>query len=356
MVPPRLLAVTLAAAGLLGAGHAAAVSATGAGATFPQPAYARWAALYAAETGDAITYDGIGSGAGVTAIEGNGVTFGASDKPLGEAELTSHGLVQFPTLVGGVVPVIDLPGVGPGDLVLDGQTLADLCLRSIDFWDDPAIAKLNPHLPLPHLPVRPIRRSDGSGTTAAFAAYLAGVSKRDQGWFAEHPNDLPPNGTAVEGSKGMADAVAATPGAIGYVGFDYAQANRLVYVDLVNADGRVVQPTLASIAAAAASADWSGRLTPSLQARPGGASWPIVSATYVLMRRSNKDDLAAWTALKFFGWAFRSGGPAAEDLGFVPIPARAEAEARRALLGVQDLQGRALAPPDVTSPPPGASP
>lgn len=359
MIRSRTLAAVVAASACLGSGvppaSAADAAARGAGATFPQPVYTRWAALYAAETGEVVAYDGIGSGAGVKAIEADGVAFGASDTPLDEAELKSRGLVQFPTLVGGVVPVVDVPGVGPGDLVLDGPTLADLCLRSIDFWDDPAIVRLNPHLPLPHLPVRPIRRSDASGTTATFAAYLAGVSRRDQGWFAQHPDDLPPTGTAVQGSKGMADAVAATPGAIGYVGFDYAQANRLTYVDLINPAGRVVQPTLSSIASAAETADWSDRLTPSLVAQPGGASWPIVSATYVLMRRTNADDLAAWTALKFFGWAFRSGGPAAEDFGFVPLPTRAEAAVRHRLLDVRNTKGQALAPPEVTSASPGAS-
>lgn len=355
MVPPRILALTIAAAGILGASHAAAVGAKGAGATFPQPAYRRWAALYGAETGDTVTYDGIGSGAGVKAIEDATVAFGASDVPLDEPALAARGLVQFPTMVGGVVPVVDLPGIGPGDLALDGPTLADLFGGHIGFWDDAAVSARNPHLPLPHLAVTVVRRSDASGTTAVFAAYLARVSHQDATWLGQNPPVLRPLGIAVAGSAGVADAVAATPGAIGYLGFDVAQERRLAYVDLVNPAGRVVQPTLASIAAAAQAADWS-RTTPSLLAQPGGASWPIASATYVLMRKSNKDGLAASTALKFFGWAFRSGGPAAEDLGFVPIPARAEAEARRALLGVHDLQGRALAPPDVTALPPGASP
>ena len=334
MIRTSILTATIAAIGWLAsaAASAASVAASGVGATFPQPVYARWAALYAVETGEGVGYDGTGSGAGITAIEGGGVAFGASDTPLDQDQLSAHGLVQFPTMIGGVVPVVDLPGVGPGDLVLDGPLLADLFIGHIGFWDDPTIAARNPHLPLPHLAVTVVRRSDSSGTTAVFVAYLARAPNRDPNWLGQAPPVLRPIGIAVEGSRGVADAVAATPGAIGYVGFDYAQANRLAYADLVNPAGRVVQPTLASIAAAAAAGDWSHGLTPSLVAQPGGASWPIVTATYALMRRGRLDD-AMQVVLRFFAWSQRSGGPAAEDLGFVPLPS-AVAEEVSGLWGV----------------------
>lgn len=347
MIHARLLAATIAAALLgagVGAGAASAAGAKGSGATFPQPAYARWAALYGAETGDAIAYEGTGSGAGVKAIENGTATFGATDAPLGEAELQNFGLVQVPTLVGGIVPVVNLPGVGPGDLVLDGPALADLFLGRVAFWDDPAVRARNPHLPLPHLAVVPVRRSDRSGTTAVLASYLARMSKRDGGWFAEHPTELSPHGIEAEGSRGVAEAVAATPGAIGYLGFDFAQDRRLAYPDLINPAGRAVQPTLASIAAAAEGADWSGPMTPSLVAGRGPASWPIVSATYVLMRRVNADAASARTALRFFAWAGRAGGPAAEDLGFVPLPDAASPAVRDRLREVGDASGRPLVP------------
>ncbi len=348
MIPIRAFAVTIAAVGLLGSGlvpsRAAGVAAKGAGATFPQPAYVRWAALYAAETGDTVAYDGVGSGAGRQAIEAATVAFGASDTPLGEAALKDKALVQVPTLVGGVVPVVDLPGVGPGDLVLDEGSLLDLFMGGIDFWDDPDIRRLNPHLPLPHLAVTPVRRSDTSGTTAVFAAYLSRSARADQPWIGQDPPVLRPIGIAAEGGRGVADAVAATPGAIGYLGFDVAQSNRLAYADLVNPAGRIVQPTLASIAAAAEGADWWHGLTPSPIAQPGGASWPIVSATYVLMRRFNTDTAAASTAVRLFLWASRFGGPAAEDLGFVPLPEAASTAVRRRLADVGDASGRSLVP------------
>ncbi len=348
MIPARALAATIAVVGLLGSGmapsSAAGVPAKGAGATFPQPAYARWAALYAAETSEAVAYDGVGSGAGRQAIEAATVAFGASDTPLDEAALKDEGLVQIPTLVGGVVPVVDLPGIGPGDLVLDGPTLADIFMGHIGFWDDRALAARNPHLPLPHLAVTVVRRSDDSGTTAVFAAYLARVSNQDPSWLGRNPPVLRPIGIAAEGSRGVADAVAATPGAIGYLGFDVAQERRLAYADLVNLAGRVVQPTLASVAAAAAGADWSGTMVPSLVAGPGAASWPIATATYVLLRRSNRDGAAAATAVRFFRWGTRFGGPAAEDLGFVPLPDAASAAARRRLAEVGDASGHPLPP------------
>ena len=350
-MPIRPLIVLMAAlpAGLLPAGTVRSAEPTaearGVGATFPAPVYARWATLFGAATGERIAYEGAGSGAGVKAIASGAATFGATDRPLGTDDLRLQGLVQFPTLVGGVVPVLNVPGVGPGDLILDGQTLADLFGGRIGFWDDPALLQRNSHLPLPHLAVSPVQRADVSGTTAVFAAYLAGVSRGWEEWLGRTPPVLRPIGTAAEGSRGVADTVAATPGAIGYVGFDYAQANRLTYPDLVNGAGRVVQPTLNAIAAGAASADWSHGVTLSLTDAPNAASWPILSATYVLMRRSNADPAAVRTALHFFAWASRAGGPAAEDLGFVPLPAEVAEQARatrESVTGAADLPARAL--------------
>ena len=325
---------------------AAESQATGSGATFPAPAYAQWAKLFAAGGGARVAYEPTGSGEGVKAVETGSATFGASDVPLEQKDLQRYALVQFPTLIGGVLPIVRIPGVGPGDLVIDGQTLADLYMGGIAFWDDPKLLHLNPHLPLPHLAVLPVRRSDRSGTTAVFLDYLGRASKGWEEPLGRSPPELRASTLAAQGSAGVAEAVAAHPGAIGYVGFDYAQANRLTYVDLVNAEGRTVQPTLASIAAAAASADWSQGLTPGLLARPGGASWPIVSATYVLLHARNSVTAPVGAVLRFFDWAIVAGGPAAEDLGFVPLPERAAAAARSVLADVTDAAGnRLLAPP-----------
>lgn len=324
---------------------AAGAPVKGAGATFPEPAYAEWARLFAAATGERVVYAGVGSGKGVEAVEASRATFGATDAPLGDDALDKASLVQFPTLIGGILPVVDLPGIGPGELVLDGPALADLFVGRITFWDDAALRRLNPRLPLPHLAVVPVRRSDASGTTAVFAAYLAKASPGGRDWLGRSAPEPRPVGVAAEGSRGVAEAVAARPGAIGYLGFDYAQANRLSYVDLVNAEGRPVQPTLASIAAAGASADWAHGLAPSLVDPPGPASWPITTATYVLVPRRPPDAAAAGTALRFFAWSMRAGGPVAEDLGFVPLPDAAAAAVRASWGSVVGASGAPLAPP-----------
>lgn len=321
--------------------------ASGVGATFPEPAYAQWARLFTAETGERIAYSGVGSGKGVAAIEASAATFGASDVPLDDEALQAKSLIEFPTLIGGVLPVLNVPGIRPGDLAIDGPTLAAMFMGRIVAWDDPAVRRLNPHLPLPHLAIVPVRRADASGTSAVFTSYLSRVSADWDPWTRLTPDAVKSIGVAAEGNEGMADAVTATAGAVGYVGFDYALTRHLAYADLVNRDGKVVQPTLASIAAAAAAADWDHGLAPSLVDAAGPASWPIVSATYVLMRRTSPDvdAPAAATALRFFAWSARSGGPAAEDLGFVPLPAAVADLVRRSWIAVTDASGRALAPP-----------
>lgn len=301
---------------------APAADISGAGATFPYPLYAKWADTYKKETGIGLNYQSIGSGGGIKQIQAKTVTFGASDMPLKVEELQKAGLVQFPTVMGGVVPVFNLEGVAPGSLVLDGQTLARIFLGEIKKWDDPAIAKLNSGVKLPSQAIAVVHRSDGSGTTFIFTDYLSKVSPEWKSKVGSNTAVEWPGGIGAKGNEGVANNVANTRGSIGYVEYAYAKQNKLSYAKLINKDGKPANPDAKAFQAAAASADWTG--TPGfnliLTDQAGAESWPITGATFILMHKQPRDPAAATEALKFFNWAYTKGDKMAEELDYVPMP------------------------------------
>jgi phosphate transport system substrate-binding protein len=295
---------------------------SGAGATFPYPIYAKWADMYKKETGNGLNYQSIGSGGGIKQIKAKTVTFGASDMPLKPKDLKEVGLIQFPTVVGGDVPVANLDGIKPGELVLDGPTLAKIFLGTITKWDDPVIAKLNSGVKLPSTPIVVVHRSDGSGTTFIFTDYLSKVSPDWASKVGASTAVEWPTGLGSKGNEGVANNVTQTKGAIGYVEYAYALQNKMTVVDMFNADGKKVAPESASFQAAAANADWakSDSYYVILTNQPGASTWPIAGATFILMYKQPADAAASTEALKFFGWAYANGGKAAEVLNYVPLP------------------------------------
>jgi phosphate transport system substrate-binding protein len=321
MKTARLLACA-AALGLMLTGGSLAAGITGAGSTFIYPVFAKWADTYKAETGIGLNYQSIGSGGGIKQVEAGTVTFGATDKPLSDDELTRNGLVQFPIVMGGIVPIINLKGVAPGALVLDAPTLAGIYLGNITRWDDPAIAALNSGLALPSAPIVVVHRSDGSGTTFNFTDFLG---KGSPEWADQIGSDTAvewPAGIGAKGSEGVANTVKQTANSIGYVEYAYAAQNGLSYAGMKNAAGKVVAPSLTSFAAAAANADWANARNFNLVItnQPGEASWPIAASTWVLIHAQPKDPAAAGAALAFFDWTYTKGRDLAEALDYVAIP------------------------------------
>lgn len=308
---------------LLGTGTMAALAddISGAGATFPYPIYAKWAEAYKQQTGIGLNYQSIGSGGGIKQIEAGTVTFGASDKPLQPADLKQNGLVQWPMIIGGVVPVVNIPGVKPGDLVLDGPTIAAIYLGDIGRWNDAAIQKLNPKLKLPKLDIAPVYRSDGSGTNFLFTNYLSTVSPSFLQKIGANTSVQWPVGIGAKGNEGVANQTTQTSGAIGYVEYAYVKQTGMTYTKLLNHDGKYVDPEAKAFQAAAANADW-GKAEGYyliLTDQPGADSWPITGASFILMHADSKDTHTV-AALKFFDWAYRSGQKMAEDLDYVPLP------------------------------------
>ncbi|MCC7047888.1 MAG: phosphate ABC transporter substrate-binding protein PstS [Alphaproteobacteria bacterium] len=311
------------AVALVGAATAAvAADISGAGATFPYPIYAKWADAYKKETGNGLNYQSIGSGGGIKQIQAKTVTFGASDMPLKPTELEKSGLIQFPTVMGGVVPVVNIQGIKPGELVLDGPTLADIFLGKVAKWDDAAISKLNPDAKLPGQAIAVVHRSDGSGTTFIFADYLSKVNPAWKEKVGAATALEWPVGLGAKGNEGVAGNVGQTVGSIGYVEYAYAKQNKMIHARMVNREGKAVEPTARAFQAAAAGADWSG--TPGfnvlLTDEKGAESWPIAGATFILMHKQPQDPAAATEALKFFDWAYRKGDKMAEELDYVPMP------------------------------------
>ncbi len=301
---------------------ALAMDISGAGATFPYPIYAKWADVYKKETGNGMNYQSIGSGGGIKQIQSKTVTFGASDMPLKPEDLAKSGLVQFPTVVGGDVPVVNLDGINSGELKLDGTTLAKIFLGEITKWDDGAIAKLNPSAKLPSQAIVVVHRSDGSGTTFIWTDYLSKVSADWKSKVGANTAVEWPAGIGAKGNEGVANNVANTKGAIGYVEYAYAKQNKMTTVNMINKDGKTVAPSAAAFQAAAANADWekSDHYHVILTNQPGADTWPIAGATFILIHSQPQDPAAATEALKFFAWAYKKGGKMAEELDYVPMP------------------------------------
>ncbi|MBN9602950.1 MAG: phosphate ABC transporter substrate-binding protein PstS [Afipia felis] len=315
---------TIVAAGLVAASTSAfAADITGAGATFPFPVYSKWADAYKKETGNGLNYQSIGSGGGIKQIQAKTVTFGASDMPLKAEQLEKDGFVQWPMVMGAIVPVVNLEGVKAGEMVFDGETLANIYLGKITKWDDPAIKKLNPKVNLPSTAIAVVRRSDGSGTTFNFTNYLSKVSADWKSKVGEGTAVEWPVGVGAKGNEGVSANIGQTKNSIGYVEYAYAKQNKLTYTGMVNSAGKTVQPTVPAFQAAAANADWSK--APGyyviLTNQPGDASWPITAATFILMHKVPTDKAASDEALKFFKWAFEKGGKMAEELDYIPMPA-----------------------------------
>jgi phosphate transport system substrate-binding protein len=305
--------------------QAQTVTINAAGATFPYPVYAQWAHKYAEISGVKINYQAIGSGGGIAQIKAKTVDFGGTDEPLKPEDLDKNGLIQFPTVMGGVVPVINVPGVKAGELKLDGPTLAAIFQGKINKWDDPAIAKLNPEVKLPAQAITIAHRTDGSGTTFIFTSYLAKVSpewkeKVGAGKAVKWPA---PNSIGGKGNEGVAGQVKAVNGSLGYVEYAYALQNQIPHVSLKNQAGKFLQPDLDSFQAAAANADWSKApkgFSLMLIDQPGDQSWPIVGATFIMYYKDQPDAKKAKEILKFFDWAYKNGGDMAKNLHYVPLP------------------------------------
>ncbi|WP_084004566.1 phosphate ABC transporter substrate-binding protein PstS [Terasakiispira papahanaumokuakeensis] len=317
-----------AALGLAVMCSAPAFSATvinGAGASFPYPVYAKWAEQYNKETGVELNYQAIGSGGGIKQIKAKTVDFGASDAPLDKSELDEFGMVQFPAVMGSIVPVVNLQGIGPDEMRLSGEALADIYLGKIKTWNDPALKALNPSLDLPDMPIYTVHRSDGSGTSYNFTDYLSRVSsdwKNNVGVGKEVAWPQDANQLGGKGNAGIANFVKRTPGAIGYVEYAYAHTNNLSYTQMKNKAGEFVSPTMESFQAAAANADWAHApgFKLILNDQPGAESWPMTAATFILMYKEQANPETAKEVLKFFDWAYEKGDGLAKELEYVPMP------------------------------------
>ncbi|MES2187866.1 MAG: phosphate ABC transporter substrate-binding protein PstS [Pseudomonadota bacterium] len=337
-----LLSVAAAAA-LTATGAYAQQEATGAGASFPAPLYSKWAGDYNKATGVKINYQSVGSGAGIKQIQAKTVDFGASDMPLTDDELKAGGLMQFPTVIGGVVPVVNIPGVAPGQLKLTGQLLGDIYLGKITSWNDPAIKALNPGVKLPDGAIAPVRRADGSGTSFIFTNYLSKVNPEWKSKVGEGTAVNWPTGAGGKGNEGVAAFVGRLPNSIGYVEYAYVKQNKMTYVKMLNAEGNAVSPDDTAFKAAAAGADWSKSFYQILTNEPGKDSWPITGATFILLHNTQDKPAQATTVLKFFDWAYKSGDKTADDLDYVPMPAAVKAIVLKAWGNVKDTAGKPVA-------------
>ena len=338
----RILASLTAAVAFTAASSAIAqvTEITGAGATFPAPLYARWAADYNKATGVRMNYQSIGSGGGLRQIRGKTVFFGASDMPLTDAELAKDGLVQFPTVIGGVVPIINIPGIQAGQLRLTGEILGDIYLGKITRWNDPVLVKLNPGVKLPDAAIAPVRRADGSGTTFIFTNYLTKVNAEWASKVGEGASVNWPTGAGGKGNEGVTAFVQRLPNSIGYVEYSYARQNKLAFALMGNAAGNFVAPDDSTFAAAAAGADWSKTFYQILTNQRGKDAWPITGATFIMMHRVQERPENATAVLRFFDWAYTNGGKTATGLDYVPMP-ESVVKAVRTLWGeLRDSNGK----------------
>ena len=316
---------------------------TGAGATFPAPVYAKWADSYNKATGVRVNYQSVGSGAGIQQIRAKTVDFGATDMPLKDEDLAKDGLLQFPTVIGGVVPVVNIKGIASGQIRMTGQVLGDIYLAKITKWNDPALAALNPGVPLPDVAISVVRRADGSGTTFIFTNYL---SKVNADWKAKAGEGTAvnwPTGAGGKGNEGVSAFVQRLPNSIGYVEYAYAKQNKMAHIQLKNAAGNYVQPDDENFKAAAAGADWSKSFYQILTDQPAKDAWPITGATFILMYKSQAKPVNATNSLKFFDWAYASGDKEAAALEYVPLPDSLKGLIHKAWGDIKDASGKPIA-------------
>jgi len=343
----KLSAIRVLVAGVVAAGAFSSAfaqqEATGAGASFPAPLYSKWASDYNKATGVKINYQSVGSGAGLRQIEAKTVDFGASDAPLKDEDLNKKGLVQFPTVIGGVVPVVNIKGIAPGQIKLSGQVLGDIYLGKISNWSDPAIKALNPGVALPDASIAPVRRADGSGTSFIFTNYLSKVNAEWKSKVGEGTAVNWPTGAGGKGNEGVAAFVGRLPNSIGYVEYAYVKQNKMTYVQMQNAEGQFVSPDDSAFKAAAAGADWAKSFYQILTNQPGKESWPITGATFILMQKSQEKPVQAATSLKFFEWAYKTGDKIASDLDYVPMPDSVKETILKSWTAIQDTSGKAIA-------------
>ena len=337
----QVLTLSLAAVGFSSAW--AQQEATGAGASFPAPLYSKWASDYNKATGVKINYQSVGSGAGLKQIEAKTVDFGASDAPLKDEELKAKGLVQFPTVIGGIVPVINVAGIKPGELKLSGQVLGDIYLGKITKWNDAAIVALNPGVALPDAAIAPVRRADGSGTTFGFTNYLSKVNPEWKSKVGEGTAVNWPTGAGGKGNEGGAAFVGRLPNSIGDVEYAYVKQNKMNYAKLQNAAGNFVSPEDDNFKAAAAGAEWEKSFYQILTNQPGKDAWPITSATFILMNKTQDKPAQATTALKFFDWAYKNGDKTAGDLDYVPMPDKVKQIIYKSWDDIKDTSGKTVA-------------
>ncbi len=339
----QVCAATLAVLGFSSA--TAQQEATGAGASFPAPLYAKWASDYHKATGAKINYQSVGSGAGLKQIEAKTVDFGASDAPLKDADLQAKGLVQFPTVIGGIVPVVNIKGIAPGQLKLSGQLLGDIYLGKISRWDDPALKAINPGLALPDAAIALVRRADGSGTSFGFTNYLSKVNPDWKSQVGEGTAVNWPAGAGGKGNEGVAAFVGRLPNSIGYVEYAYVKQNKMTYAQLQNAAGNFVSPNEASFKAAAAGAAWDKSFYQILTNQPGQDAWPITSATFILMNKVQDKPAQAATVLKFIDWAYKGGDATAASLDYVPMPDSVKKIIAKSWGQIKDTAGQPVATP-----------
>jgi phosphate transport system substrate-binding protein len=314
--------------------------ATGAGATFPAPLYAKWADAYHKATGARINYQSVGSGAGLRQIRGKTVDFGASDMPLTDQELSKDGLIQFPTVIGGVVPVINIAGMQPGQIKLTGQVLGDIYLGKILKWNDPALLALNPGVTLPAADIQVVSRADGSGTSFIFTNYLSKVNAEWKTKVGEGTAVKWPTGAGGKGNEGVAAYVKRLPNSIGYVEYAYVKQNKMTYALLQNKDGHFVAPDDLNFKAAAAGADWSKSFYQVLTDQPGKDTWPLSGATFIMMHKVQDKPEQASQVLKFFDWAYISGDKMVTELEYVVLPEAVKGLVRKEWAQVKDATGK----------------
>jgi phosphate transport system substrate-binding protein len=338
----KILVLAAVAAGIAGSAQAADI--TGAGATFPFPIYAKWAEAYKKDTGIGLNYQSIGSGGGIRQIKAKTVAFGATDAPLKGEDLTKDGLIQFPTVMGGVVPAVNIAGVEPGKLKLSGEIIAQIYLGDIKKWNDPKIVALNAGVTLPDANINPVYRSDGSGTTFVFTDYLSKVSAEWKSKLGTNTAVQWPVGIGGKGNEGVSASVKQVANSIGYVEYAYAKQNKLAHALVKNADGNFPAPEEKAFQAAAANANWSEQpgFGISLNNQKGAEAWPITSATFILVHAKPEKPEEVQAALKFFEWAYKSGDKLASDLDYVALPSNVKDQVRNAWKGVTDNAGKPI--------------